>query len=473
MVINIHTLDAMMVVKRELRWTPRLPANRGPMYLAIADAIGEDIESGRLSPGDRLPPMRALAEWLGIDFTTVTRAYNEAVRRELVDTEVGRGTFVRQRRQPPRTVTVGGVEMSMNHPPEFQDAAVVERMWQSMRGLENRGMELLMHYQRPGGVAQDREVGARWLATRIPHATADRVLLGAGLQGGLHAVMSMLLSPGDTLAVEALTYPGVRALAALLRIRLVPVAMDGHGADPAALDAVCRQESPKAFYCQPTLHNPTTTTMPLERREEVAEVARRHNLPIIEDDDYGPLPERAPPPLATLAPSLVYYICGLSKCLSPALVVSYLVTPDAWSAARLTSVMRATSGTVSALSAAVASQWIEDGTAPQVMQAIREEAAARRVMALRLLPAAQCTMSEGGFHLWLRLPEPWTSGEFVGGLRQAGIGVVGHEAFNVGPSPEAVRIALGVSQTREQLEQGLRMVSDLLGQAPTMSFSVV
>ncbi|WP_114238770.1 PLP-dependent aminotransferase family protein [Dyella sp. C9] len=459
-----------MAKLRQLSWTPRLPANCGPMYLAIANAIGEDIQAGRLSPGDRLPPMRALADWLGIDFTTVTRAYTEAARRELVDTEVGRGTFVRRRPlPPPRTVTVGGVEMSMNPPPAFQDEALLGRMWRSMREVEARGMELLMRYQPPGGVPYDRDVGARWLAQRIPNATPDRVLVGAGSQGSLHAVMSMLLSPGDTLAVESLTHPGVRALAALLRIRLVPVAMDEQGVDPDALDAVCQSEHPKAFYCMSTLHNPTAITMSLARREEVVAVAQRHNLTIIEDDDYGSLPENVPPPLAALAPGLTYHIAGLAKCLSAGLVVSYLLTPDAWSAARLTSVMRATSGTVSALSAAVGSCWIEDGTARQVLRAIRAEAAERRAMAARLLPASQLLMPGEGFHVWLRLPEPWTSGEFVGGLRNAGLGVVGREAFSVGPGPEGVRLALGVPETREQLSHGLGMVSELLTQWPTMS----
>jgi len=463
-----------MAKPRPLSWKPRLAANRGPMYLAIADAIAEDIQAGRLSPGDRLPPMRALADWLGIDFTTVTRAYTEAARRELVDAEVGRGTFVRKRAlPPPRTVTVGAVEMSMNHPPEFNDPALLARMWQGMRSVQERGPDLLMRYQPPGGSPYDREVGARWLSARIPGVEAERVLVCAGLQGGLHSVLSMLLSPGDTLAVESLTYPGVRALAALLRIRLVPVPMDEHGVDPAALDAVCESEGPKAFYCMPTLHNPTAQTMPLARREAVAAVMKRHNLPIIEDDDYGSLTTQAPPPLATLAPGLTYHIAGLSKCLSPSLVVAYVAAPEAWSAARLTSVMRATSGTVSSLSAAVTSRWIEDGTAAQVVKAIRAEAGERLAIAARMLPPSQVVIPAEGFHVWLRLPEPWTSGEFVGGLRHAGMGIVGHEAFSVGRSPEAVRVALGASATREQLKSGLGMVADLLTQLPVMSSTVV
>ena len=459
---------------RELSWTPSLPANRGPMYQAIADAIAGDIQAGRLSPGDRLPTMRALASWLGIDFTTVTRAYSEAARRELVDTEVGRGTFVRKRPlPPPRTVTIGAVEMSMNHPPEFSDTALYARMWQSMRGVEATGPDLLMRYQPPGGTGYDRDVGTRWVARRIPDLSSDRLIACSGEQGSLHAVLALLMSPGDTLAVEALTHPGIRALAALLRIRLVPVAMDENGVIPEALETVFREQGPKAFYCMPTLHNPTTITLSLGRREAVAAVASRYEVPIIEDDDYGALAEFSPPPLATLVPHLTYHIAGLAKCLSPALQMAYLVAPNAWTAARLTSVLRATAGTVSPLGAAVASSWIEDGTASQVIRAIREESAERREIAGRLLPRTQLVLPPEGFHLWLRLPEPWTSGEFVGGLRPAGMGIVGREAFSVGPSPEAVRIALGANASRQQLADGLGMVADLLTQWPMMSSTVV
>jgi len=216
-----------------------------------------------------------------------------------------------------------------------------------------------------------------------------------------------------------------------------------------------------------------TITLSLARREAVAEVATRYDVPIIEDDDYGALTELSPPPLAALAPHLTYHIAGLAKCLSPALQMAYLVAPNAWTAARLTSVLRATAGTVSPLSAAVASHWIEDGTASLVLQAIRNESAERREIARRMLPRAQLAMPAEGFHLWLRLPEPWTSGEFVGGLRHAGMGIVGREAFSVGPSPEAVRIALGANVSRQQLANGLGQVADLLTQLPVMSSTVV
>src|SRR4051794_16206760 len=77
-----------------LTWTPVLSAGGGPIYLALADAIAADIAAGCLRPGQSLPAQRVLAEELDVDLTTVTRAYNEARRRGLIDATVGRGTFV-------------------------------------------------------------------------------------------------------------------------------------------------------------------------------------------------------------------------------------------------------------------------------------------------------------------------------------------------------------------------------------------
>ena len=77
-----------------IRLPPRGQRN-GPIYQTIADQIGREVEAGRMKPGARLPTQRALARQLGVTVTTVTRAYDEAQRRGLLNGEVGRGTFVR------------------------------------------------------------------------------------------------------------------------------------------------------------------------------------------------------------------------------------------------------------------------------------------------------------------------------------------------------------------------------------------
>lgn len=456
-------------------WAPKISKSDGPVYIAIADALAADILSGTLAAGAQLPTQRSLAETLGIDFTTVTRAYAEARRRGLVDGRVGQGTFVRrQRAVTAPSLPSGLVDMSMNLPPRVDDAGLAARMWGGIVELEaSGGIDLLLRYQEPGGTAPDKAAGALWLTHRIPELTAERVLVCPGTQGALLAVAGFLATPGGVICCEALTYPGFRALATHLGIRLVAIAMDGEGLIPEAFDEVCRKEAPKALYCTPTHHNPTTATMSLERRKAIVAVARQHGVPIIEDDAYGFLPRHSPPPLASLAPELVYYVGGLAKCLSPALRTAYLVPPGTRLIPRITGAIRAVASISSPLTVAIATRWIQNGTAAAVLAAIRSEAIIRQEIAQTILPPTTYVAKPESFHLWLSLPASWTRAEFVARLRAIGIGVVGSDAFALGPGPEAVRLSLGAPATRHELRLSLEHIADLLTEQPTMSSIVV
>lgn len=455
-------------------WTPRLKPGSGPVYLAIADALEADIASGKLPPGTRLPPQRALADSLGIDFTTVTRAYAEARGRGLLTGKVGQGTFVRGGRTLSRAgfPAEGRVDLSMNLPPRFSDAALVGRLWRDIGALEEEGLDLLLQYQAPGGALADRQAAMKWLGARLPDLGVDRLIIAPGAQSALFAITGLLAAPGDVIAAEALCYPGFRALAAQARLTLAPVAMDEEGLLPDALESVCVKHKPKALYLTPTLHNPTTATMTLARRQAVIAVARRHNLVLIEDDAYGMLASNAPPPLAMLAPDMTWHIAGLAKCLSPSLRLAYCAVPGARAASRLSAAIRATAAMASPLTAAIARNWIENGTAIQLLSAIRKESAARRALAARLLPPALIRCADG-FHIWLTLPPPWTRGEFLTRLTPLGIGAVASDAFALTDPPEALRLGLGAPQTQDELAHGLAVIADLLAEPPALSSHVV
>jgi DNA-binding transcriptional MocR family regulator len=466
--------DATLIGDSRL-WLPVIRKGDGPLYLAVADAIGAAIASGELRDNARLPPLRTLASALGVDYTTISRAYAEAARRGHVVGRVGQGTFVRRARPAPLSQYAAvPADLGMNIPPRFDDPKLTARMWRGVAGLEESGgLDLLLRYQAPGGIAADRASGLRWLSPRLPSVSIERVLVCPGAQGAMLGVASVLTEPGDMVFAEALTYPGFRALAARLRLRVHGIPMDDEGLDPGAFDAACRQEKPKLLYCTPTLHNPTTATMSLRRREAIVEVARRRGVPIIEDDAYGPLPTTALPPLAALAPELTYYVGGLAKTLSPALRIAYLVTPDTRGTARVSGAIRATATMASPLGAAIATRWIDDGTADAVLAAIRAETHARQAIAAAILPADAIRTDAGAFHLWLTLETPWTRGEFASRLRAAGIGIVTSDAFAVTNPPEAVRLGLGAAATRASLTEGLRIIADLLEQSPAMSSIIV
>lgn len=443
------------------------------MYVAIADALAADILSGALPPGTRLPPQRTLAEALEIDFTTVTRAYAEARRRGLVEGKVGQGTYVLPT-APPSVAPGGMVDMSMNLPPRINDARLAARMWRDIAALEHvGGIDLLLRYQEPGGTRVDRNAGASWLSSRIGNVPAERVLVCPGAQGALLALLGALVEPGDAVCAEALTYPGLLSALAHLRLRPVGVPIDAQGILPDAFSEACRKHQPKILYCNPTLHNPTTATLPLERRKALLEIARTHGVAVIEDDAYGALPKHPLPPLAALGPDVVYHIAGLAKCLAPALRIAYLVLPDGRAASRLTGAVRATASMASPLTAAIATRWIETGTANAVLESIRSEAAARRSIAQAILPGEHTHIGPDGFHVWLELPPHWPRAEFVSRLRTVGIGAVSSDAFAISAPPEAVRLGLGVPDSGKQLSEALAAVAALLADSPAMSRIVI
>lgn len=461
-------------------WRPTIRKGASPLYLAIADALAADIQSGALAAGDRLPPQRSLADALDIDFTTVSRAYAEARQRGLIEGRVGQGTYVRTRRTGTGASTEGStsasgvVDMTMNFPPKVDDAQLAARLWSAIGDIENSGgMDLLLRYQEAGGTAADRAAGAAWLGSRLPAVALDRMLICPGAQGALLSLLTMLGKAGQAVAVEELSYPGFRSLAAHLSIPLAPVAMDEEGLLPDALEETCKRDAPMLLYCTPTLHNPTTATMSLKRRQAVIAVARKYGVLIIEDDAYGKLSGDNPPPLAALAPEMVYHVAGLSKCLSPALRLAYVVTPDARAAVRLAGAIRATTSMASPLSAAIATNWIESGLADEILAAVRVETEIRRAAAAELLGTHGLISARHGFHAWLPLPSEWTRGELTARLRTAGIGVVTSDAFAVGQPPEAVRIGLGAAPTKERLMFSLELIADLASQPPAMSSMVV
>ena len=476
---------------QHIDWVPSLEDRSRPVYLAIADAIAADVGAGRLRPGDRLPPQRILADRLGIDFTTVSRAYGEARHRGLVDARVGQGTFIRKTDaqstgQAPSPAAVEpqaaagalplAVSMAMNQPPQPEDsAALTARMSRGIAAATaGLGLPDLLRYPDGADSPDDREAAVHWLRHRLPGLAPERVLVAPGTQAALLALLSALARPGDTVCAEALTYPGFRAAAAQLGLRVVGVPMDADGIDPDALRAVLAEHRPKALYCIPTFHNPTTATMPEERRRAVAAAAREHGVPIIEDDIYGPLPERTPPPLAAFAPELTYHVAGLAKCVSPALRIAYVAAPDARQARRVAAAQRATTLIASPLSAAVARLWIADGTAEAARDAIRAEAMARRALAEALLPADRIVTRREAFHFWLSLPDGWTGGEFTAHLRSRGISAVAADAFATTPEvPAALRFCLGAPLDRAETRRALETLADALALPPAAAGVII
>jgi DNA-binding transcriptional MocR family regulator len=453
-------------------WAPLLSRLGKPRYLAIADAIAEDIRNGRLAPSDRLPPQRKLARRLDIDFTTVARGYIEAQKRGLIESRVGQGTFVRapaKRRHGPVARHPEIVDLSMNLPPEPDDAELLDRM---QDGLEAIGRDLvyLMRYQGFGGVQADKEAAVQWLRHRTLTPPQDRLFIAPGAHPALLGIFGLLAKAGDVVVSESLTYPGARSIAAQLGLRHVGVPMDDEGIDAGAFADICQRLSPRALYLNPTLLNPTTHTVSLGRRHDIVAIARRFGVVIIEDDPYGFLPVDGPPPFAALAPEITWHVAGLAKCLGAGLRIAYVVAPDVRSGWLFASSVRTATVMASPVTIALATRWITDGTADALLAAVRRESMERQRLVTAILPRKMYRADPVGFHLWLSLPEPWTRSAFVGHTRSTGVSVVASDAFiTEGAPPEAVRVCLGGPADRGAVRSALEFMAHALAESPTLA----
>jgi DNA-binding transcriptional MocR family regulator len=453
-------------------WLPEVGRRPGPRYLAIAEALADDTASGRLAPGMRLPTHRDLADRLGVTVGTVTRAYAEAARRGLVSGEVGRGTFARglasELAPLPAAPRRAAIDLSVNLPPSVADEERSPSLGRTLAALSRRkDLGTLLGYPPDGGWEEHRAAGASFIRRVGLAAAPEQVLVSSGSQHGMTAVFSALLRPGDLVLTESLTYPGMKALASLLHLRVQGLAMDHHGLRPDALATACRAGAAKALYCIPTLQNPTARVMPEERRREIAALVRAHGLLVLEDDVHGLLPEDPPRPLAAFAPEHCVYLTGTAKALAPGLRIGFVLAPEAL-VPRLAAAIRTTTWMAAPLMAEIAALWIKDGTANAIIKSKRREAAARHKLALALLGAERVESHPAAYHLWLHLPEPWRSETFADAARRRGVAVTPAQTFLVGrgATPDAVRVCLGAARDRAQLEDGLRILASLLDAPP-------
>jgi DNA-binding transcriptional MocR family regulator len=245
-------------------------------------------------------------------------------------------------------------------------------------------------------------------------------------------------------------------------VRLVGVAMDEEGILPDALKTACKEHKPKALYLIPTLHNPTTATLGSERRKMVADIIHKNGLFLIEDDAYGLL-EPTVSPIANLIPERTYLAVGLSKCIAPALRVSYLLAPDAAAEQQMTSSLQATTLMTPPLMVALVTHWLRSGVADKIILAIRNEAIGRQQLARRFLKGISYAAKPNGHHLWLSLPSQWNRAEFLSHILRHGLAVVGDDAFTVeNVTSQAVRVSLGAARNRAELAQALQFLADTL-----------
>jgi DNA-binding transcriptional MocR family regulator len=455
-------------------WIPNLADRSGPVYRVIVEALAEDISSGRLPAGSRLPAHRDLAWRLDVTVGTIARAYAEAARQGLVAGEVGRGTFVlsptAEEARPVHAYftekhfeTEAVIDMAINRPSGDNCVAAVAAAFRRL--ADNPNLERLLGYQLETPPLRYRAAGAAWVAREGVQATPDQVVMTVGGQQSIITVLGAVTRPGDTIFAEELTYPGLKVSASLLDRSVEGIAMDDDGLVPEACEHALQTRTGRVIYCMPTNQNPTVRTMSLERRQAIVAVARHYDAIIVEDGIYASLADSPPPPLCSLAPERSIYLTALSKSVAPGLRIGFAVAPKHVTA-RIAANVSASTLMVPGPLAEVAAMLIEDGTAAAANDAQKAEAKERMRIAGEILGERFCPPTPA-FNLWLHLPPPWRADAFAAETYRRGVVVSPAGSFaTTRKVPEAIRVSLSAPHNHDDLRRGLHIIGQLLKGSP-------
>ncbi len=454
-------------------WTPQL-SGQGPVYRQLAQAIGQAIEQGELRPGQRLPTHRALADQLGVTVGTITRAYSEAEHHGWVSARVGAGTYVREEADEPalnwhiRQPDPERIELWQNLPILQDRQSAFREAVEQLLAIPGRINEL-MEYSSVNGELSQREIVCQWLQKYgFQTAQPERLFFSFGSQNGLLLALMACGAVGETVLCEGLTYPGLSTISHSLRIQLKGLAMDEEGILPQALEKACQSGNYRTLYLIPTVHNPTTATMSLTRRQEILALCERFQLTVIEDDVHGILPEKRLPALVDLAPERVIHLGSFAKNTSAGLRLGYMLVPASLHAAMGIAV-RGSSWMITPLMIELTCQWLHSGQADRMLLHQRKTLRERGELLRHHLGQFHVQYQEGGMHAWLPLPAHWRCQAFVQAAHQHGIGVAGAEFFAAAhyPSPQAVRLSISHPADNISLDKALRQLRELLDSEPT------
>ncbi|WP_316674654.1 PLP-dependent aminotransferase family protein [uncultured Tolumonas sp.] len=416
-------------------------------YKTIVDEFASAIYSGELMAGTRLPTHRQLSAEKHISLATATRVYFELESMGLVSGETGRGTFVREISLPPglgidqHAIATDVLDLNFNYP-ALPDQA--ELLRDALRQLTTTGdIESLLRYQPHAGKLGERNIIASYLSSRGLLPSAEDVLIVNGAQHGLAVSVMGLLKPGDVMLVDALTYPGFKILAGLFHLELIPIPITSQGPDLSFLTDICKKRRVRAIYTMPTMHNPLGWVLDLEQRKAIADIAKQHDLIIIEDAAYAYLVDHPPRPIAFFAPEQTIYITGFSKNIATGLRVGAIVASQKYRAS-LERAIRATTWNTPAIMTNIVCGWLLDGTIERLEMQKREDAYSRQKLAREVLAPFPFISHPNSYFIWLPLTDEVRAEFVVKNLMGEHISVSTAEPFcTTQNAPHAIRLALG------------------------------
>ena len=305
--------------------------------------------------------------------------------------------------QRPEVLSLAG---GIPAPELFDVSGLAEAFQQALRGPAGARS---LQYTVSEGDPELRECLAELVRARGAQALGEDVLVTTGSQQALDLIATVLLDPGDTVLVERPCYLAALQLFLMSGARVVSVPCDGDGLVPEALEAAIRAHRPRLLYTVPTFQNPTGVTLPLERRREVARLAEREGVWVVEDDPYGELRYHGEPLplLKACGAERVIYVSSLSKVLAPGLRLGWLVCPPSLRPAVIVA-KQAKDLHTSTVDQGAAVEYLATGALGAHIERLREVYRPRLDAMLEALPGAlpagsRWTRPVGGMFVWVEL----------------------------------------------------------------------
>ena len=409
MEVDLEDSDLVATIKT------RLGGGGSPKFLHLAGILAEEIRSGNLPKGRKIPSYRVLSFELGLSAGTVQRAYRELERRALIVPRTGDGSYVLE---PPQRANGKFSNAPTNNRSGVKDKPVIDLArnlfmleedldkWASLHDMSDIGRDRLtgmLNYTDERGLPEHRAAGAEWMSHHKVEVPPEDIFCTNGSHQGIHLAIDAIMRMHDSIAVDEYTYPGVLSLARRKGIRIVAVERDANGLCPEGLDEKIRRNRISALFTTPTLQNPLGYRMPDDRRDEIAEICERSGVFIIEDEAQGILLGQPHRSFFDRLPGQTALVSGMSKAVSAGLRVGYLAVP-AQLREQLRAAMKDACLMAPPLGHEMARRCIETGFAGESIQKNRLEVARRRKLVEPVLDGVEHVSADGSPHYWIALP---------------------------------------------------------------------
>ncbi|WP_374257314.1 aminotransferase-like domain-containing protein [Yokenella regensburgei] len=405
-------------------------------YQHLANLLAERIEQGLYRHGEKLPSVRALSQEHGVSISTVQQAYQTLETLQLITPQPRSGYFVAPRKaQPP----VPAMSRPVQHPVEVtqweqvltlldarNDKQVtafgggspdvtqpsLKPLWREMSRIVQHNPSDILSYDELPGRRELREQIARLALDGGTVVTADDIVVTHGCHAALSIALFSVCKPGDIVAVESPSFYGTMQLLRGFNIKAIEIPTDPQtGISIEALELALEQWPIKGVILVPNCNNPLGFIMPDERKRAILSLAQRHDIAIFEDDIYGELANDYPRPRTIKSWDIdgrVLLCSSFTKTLAPGLRVGW-IAPGRY-LDRVLHMKYATSGTnVPTTQLAVAS-FIREGHYHRHVRRMRQiyqsNMETYTCWVRQYFPCGICvTRPQGGFLLWIELPE--------------------------------------------------------------------